>query len=31
VAAALQRRGFSWSVTRRVLARLLAADSDDIE
>jgi regulatory protein len=29
VAAALQRRGFSWSVTRRALAELLAAEPDD--
>jgi regulatory protein len=31
VAAALQRRGFSWSVTRRVLAQLLAIDPDEME
>jgi regulatory protein len=29
VAAALQRRGFSWSVTRRVLAQLLAMEPED--
>jgi len=29
VAAALQRRGFSWSVTRRVLAQLLETELDD--
>jgi regulatory protein len=29
VAAALQRRGFSWSVTRRVLAQLLETEPDD--
>jgi regulatory protein len=29
VAAALQRRGFSWSVTRRALTQLLATEPDD--
>ena len=31
VAAALQRRGFSWPVTRRALAQLLAVDPDELQ